>query len=99
MLAMVLGHTLQALLIPGARIHEWIQNPWELRGIAAPLFLLVSGWAVVASVDPQSGAATDTYGSLHARFQRTSVPDYPSSTWAAQPTATASHQSLHNYRG
>lgn len=60
--AMVLGHTLHALLSPTARADEWVQRYWELRGVTAPLFLLVSGWALVAALDPRPGAARATYG-------------------------------------
>ncbi len=59
---MVLGHTLDALLSPAARADVWVQRYWELRGITAPLFLLVSGWAVVAALDPRPGAAKATFG-------------------------------------
>jgi acyltransferase len=65
--AMVLGHTLHALLSPEARADVWVQRYWELRGITAPLFLLVSGWALVAALDQRPGAARATYG---RRLQR-----------------------------
>ncbi|MDY7228845.1 acyltransferase family protein [Hyalangium rubrum] len=61
-MAMVLGHTLDALLAPATREHPWVQYYWSLRGITAPLFLLVSGWAVVAALDNRPGAAKSTYG-------------------------------------
>ncbi|ADO70673.1 acyltransferase family protein [Stigmatella aurantiaca] len=67
-MAMVIGHTLDALLAPATRGHPWVQKYWEFRGITAPLFLLVSGWAVVAALDARRpGAAKATYG---RRFQR-----------------------------
>jgi acyltransferase len=65
--AMVLGHTLHALLSPTARASLWIQRYWELRGITAPLFLLVSGWVLVAVTDHRPGAARAAYG---RRIQR-----------------------------
>ncbi len=61
-LAMVVGHTLDALLSPAVRAHPWIQTYWTFRGITAPLFLLVSGWAVVAALGSRPTAARDTYG-------------------------------------
>ncbi|WP_093525367.1 acyltransferase family protein [Stigmatella erecta] len=62
-MAMVLGHTLDALLAPVTRDHPWVQRYWEFRGITAPLFLLVSGWAVVAALDARRpDAAKATYG-------------------------------------
>lgn len=60
--AMVLGHTLDALLSPAMRAHPWVQRYWELRGITAPLFLLVSGWAVVAALGSSPVAAKQMYG-------------------------------------
>lgn len=44
--AMVVGHTLDALLSPAARSAPWAIEYWKARGFTAPLFLLVSGWAV-----------------------------------------------------
>lgn len=61
-LAMVLGHTLDALLSPVARESAWVQRYWELRGITAPLFLLVSGWAVVMALGTKPGAAKASFG-------------------------------------
>ncbi|XXF79895.1 acyltransferase [Myxococcaceae bacterium GXIMD 01537] len=60
--AMVLGHTLDALLSPAMREHPWVQRYWELRGLTAPLFLLVSGWAVVAALGGRPRAAVETFG-------------------------------------
>lgn len=60
--AMVLGHTLDALLAPAVRAHPWVQRYWELRGITAPLFLLVSGWAVLAALGGRPNGASETYG-------------------------------------
>ncbi|WP_241759138.1 acyltransferase family protein [Pyxidicoccus parkwayensis] len=61
-LAMVMGHTLDALLTPEARALPWVQNYWAFRGITAPLFLLVAGWAVVAALGTKPNAARDIYG-------------------------------------
>jgi peptidoglycan/LPS O-acetylase OafA/YrhL len=61
-MAMVLGHTLDALLAPAARLIPEVQFYWGLRGVTAPLFLLVSGWAVVAALDNRPDAARATYG-------------------------------------
>jgi uncharacterized membrane protein len=66
-LAMVMGHTLDALLAPALRDHPWVQEYWKLRGITAPLFLLVSGWAVVMALGTKPGAAKDSFG---RRFRR-----------------------------
>lgn len=60
--AMVLGHTLDALLSPAVRAHPWVQEYWALRGITAPLFLLVSGWVVVAALGEHPRAASEVYG-------------------------------------
>ena len=46
--AMVLGHTLNALLAPAPRALPWVQQTWELRGLAGPLFLVVSGFVLGA---------------------------------------------------
>ena len=43
---MVLGHVLDATLLVQARQNPAIATYWQLRGLTAPLFLLVSGWAV-----------------------------------------------------
>ncbi|HET7753172.1 MAG TPA: acyltransferase family protein [Anaeromyxobacteraceae bacterium] len=49
-LAMVCGHTLDALLSPAIRSMPGVETYWRVRGLTAPLFLLVAGWAVTASV-------------------------------------------------
>ncbi|KFE64057.1 acyltransferase family protein [Hyalangium minutum] len=66
-LAMVIGHTLHALLSPSARENEWVQHYWSLRGLTAPLFLLVSGWAVVAAMDRRTEGSRGIYGRLVRR--------------------------------
>jgi acyltransferase len=60
--AMVLGHTLDALLAPAVRAHPWVQRYWELRGITAPLFLLVAGFAVVAALGTAQESAGESFG-------------------------------------
>jgi acyltransferase len=48
--AMVFGHSAEALLSWEIRMLPAVQVYWTFRGLTAPLFLFVSGWAVVASV-------------------------------------------------
>lgn len=55
-MAMVFGHTAEALLSAEARAQPWVQTYWTFRGLTAPVFLFVSGWAVVTSVS-RSGLA------------------------------------------
>ncbi|MFP2962074.1 acyltransferase family protein [Myxococcus sp. 1LA] len=59
---MVIGHTLDAVLSPAVRADVWVQHYWTCRGITAPLFLMVAGWAVVAALGSKPTAARDTYG-------------------------------------
>jgi uncharacterized membrane protein len=47
---MVCGHTLDALLSQAVRATPAVEAYWRVRGLTAPLFLLVAGWAVTASV-------------------------------------------------
>jgi uncharacterized membrane protein len=54
-LAMVMGHTLDAVLSPAARQTPSMVQYWHVRGFTAPLFLLVSGWAVTLAIS-RSGA-------------------------------------------
>lgn len=54
-LAMVMGHTLDAVLSPAARQTPAMIQYWHVRGFTAPLFLLVSGWAVTLAIS-RSGA-------------------------------------------
>lgn len=49
-LAMVFGHTLDALLAPAVRTEPAVALYWKARGLTAPLFLLVSGWAVTVAI-------------------------------------------------
>jgi acyltransferase len=53
--AMVCGHTLDALLAPAVRAEPAMVLYWKARGLTAPLFLLVSGWAVSVAIG-RSGA-------------------------------------------
>lgn len=48
--AMVMGHTLDAVLSPAARRTPAIILYWQARGFTAPLFLVVSGWAVTLAI-------------------------------------------------
>ena len=54
--AMVFGHTLDAVLSPAVRGSPGVAAYWQLRGLTAPLFLVVSGWAITAA-SLRSGAA------------------------------------------
>lgn len=49
-LAMVVGHTLDALLAPEVRAAPAVETYWKARGLTAPLFLMVSGWAVTVAI-------------------------------------------------
>lgn len=53
--AMVFGHTLDALLSAEARAAPGMVLYWKARGFTAPLFMLVSGWAVTVAIG-RSGA-------------------------------------------
>lgn len=48
--AMVFGHTLDALLSAEARAAPGMVLYWKARGFTAPLFMLVSGWAVTVAI-------------------------------------------------
>ncbi|HTP29433.1 MAG TPA: heparan-alpha-glucosaminide N-acetyltransferase domain-containing protein [Anaeromyxobacteraceae bacterium] len=48
--AMVFGHTLDALLSPAARMDPVAMGYWKIRGLTAPRFMMVSGWAVILAV-------------------------------------------------
>jgi uncharacterized membrane protein len=47
---MVLGHVLDALLSAEARATPAMAAYWKARGLTAPLFLVVAGWAVTVAV-------------------------------------------------
>lgn len=49
--AMIFGHTLDAVLLTADRGDPFIVNYWKLRGVTAPLFLFVSGWVLFHVVD------------------------------------------------
>ena len=53
--AMVAGHTLDALLALGARTDPLAIAYWKARGLTAPVFLMASGWAVTVAIR-RSGA-------------------------------------------
>jgi len=54
--AMVVGHTLDMSLTPAIRDAPLIALYWSFRGLTAPLFLAVAGWALVGSVlEPDAG--------------------------------------------
>jgi acyltransferase len=48
--AMVMGHTLDAVLSDEARMGGGMLAYWSLRAITAPLFLFVAGWAFATTV-------------------------------------------------
>jgi uncharacterized membrane protein len=50
LVAMVFGHTCDALLSAEARAGPLVGVYWQARGLAAPLFMMVSGWAVALSI-------------------------------------------------
>jgi acyltransferase len=49
-IAMVIGHTLDAVLSDEARAGGGMLAYWSLRAITAPLFLFVAGWAFATTV-------------------------------------------------
>jgi acyltransferase len=48
--AMVFGHTLDLTLLDEVRDHPLVGLYWSFRGLTAPLFLVVAGWALVSSL-------------------------------------------------
>ena len=64
---MIFGHTADALLSMAVRDTPALQSYWILRGITAPLFLFVSGWAVMTAIS-RSGAVGSAV--LRARVPR-----------------------------
>ncbi len=48
--AMIFGHSADALLALTVRATPGVQTYWIFRGLTAPLFMLVSGWAVVTVI-------------------------------------------------
>ena len=57
--AMVFGHTLDLTVEDRVRDAPLVTLYWSLRGLTAPLFLVVAGWALVASL---RSADADTMG-------------------------------------
>ncbi len=53
--AMVLGHTLDAVLATSAREQPALVAYWKVRGLTAPLFMMAAGWALAVAV-ARSGA-------------------------------------------
>lgn len=54
--AMVFGHTLDALLTQAVRAQPALVAYWKARGFTAPVFIGVAGWAVTAAI-LRSGAS------------------------------------------
>ena len=53
MLMMVLGHVNDGLLSPQAKTGSFFEHYWAVRGLTAPLFLFVSGFAFVVASNPR----------------------------------------------
>ncbi len=53
--AMVFGHTMDAVVSTEVRALPAMVTYWQARGLTAPLFMLVSGWAVTVAI-ARSGA-------------------------------------------
>lgn len=53
-LAMVFGHTMDAVLSHPVRALPAMVTYWQARGLTAPLFMLVSGWAVTVAISRAS---------------------------------------------
>ena len=56
MVAMVFGHSADVLLSTAVRALPSLQTYWTFRGFTAPLFLMVSGWALWSSTTGASPA-------------------------------------------
>ncbi len=54
-LAMVFGHTMDAVLSHEVRALPAMVTYWQARGLTAPLFMLVSGWAVTVAIARAGG--------------------------------------------
>ncbi len=48
--AMVFGHTMDAVVSTQVRAFPAMVTYWQARGLTAPLFMLVSGWAVTVAI-------------------------------------------------
>ena len=57
--AMVIGHTLDLTLLDRVRELPLVGLYWSFRGLTAPLFLVVAGWALASSL---RSARADTVG-------------------------------------
>ena len=57
--AMVFGHTLDLTLLDRVRELPLVGLYWSFRGLTAPLFLVVAGWALASSL---RSAQADTVG-------------------------------------
>ncbi len=64
---MIVGHTLDAVLSPAARAEPLVALYWSARGLTAPLFLVVSGWALAAAT---RGRGARGLGVLRGRLPR-----------------------------
>jgi uncharacterized membrane protein len=49
--AMVMGHTLDALLSEAARATPAVAGYWNARGFTAPLFMIVAGWSGAVAIE------------------------------------------------
>jgi acyltransferase len=65
--AMVLGHSFDALLAPAVRAEPLVALYWMARGFTAPLFMLVSGWAVAVATSRRGDRGLDA---VRARLPR-----------------------------
>ena len=65
--AMVFGHSAEALLDLTVRAAPGVQTYWIFRGLTAPLFLFVSGWAVVTAISNSRASGPEV---LRARLPR-----------------------------
>jgi uncharacterized membrane protein len=48
--AMVVGHTLDAVLAASVRGHPALVTYWKARGFTAPLFMMAAGWALAVAI-------------------------------------------------
>lgn len=65
--AMVFGHTCDALLSPAARATPLALAYWQARGLTAPLFMIISGWAVTRSMCRARARGTEDVGARLTR--------------------------------
>jgi acyltransferase len=69
-IAMVCGHTLDAVLAPAIRGDPAVVLYWKARGLTAPLFMLVSGWAVSVAISRSGARGADV---LRGRLPRVAL--------------------------